>query len=285
VLAVNLHPGSLNVLQSALFVPALNQWFSTQATSGTNGTRTPYETVVLSRMSSTGTLVNSMTLYDGGHGTSFGVEVINGTPYIYMTFQSNASGTAATNDLVRFPYTPGDYRRTEIPNLTVMPKLDPGYDTLAFDWDSDWMVVRNSGGTKDNYIRRKISDWKGGTDVKYGQINLQQGPPTLQGFCTINDSLFRYIGATNGEKVVPPDPTLVQQFDWNTGRRIDQVNYTSLGRTSVGTYPGNTHEPESCTMYREADGTATLAFGVTLDVYPKHQWKIYKLPKIGSDVQ
>jgi hypothetical protein len=283
-LAVNLKPAIGNVLQCGIFIPELNQWFSSQATNGTNGTRSPYENTVISRMSASGALLDSMTLNNGGHGTSIGVEVVNGTTYIYGTYQANAGYTAATNDLVRFVYTPGTFDRSAVPGLTVMPKLDPGYDTIAFDWYNDWMVVRNSGGTKDNYIRRKISEWKAGTDVKYGMISLQQAPPTLQGFCTMNDCLFRYIGASNGEKLSPPDPTYVEQYSWANSQRIDRVNYTTLGRSATGTYPDGTHEPEACTMYRESDGTATLTFSVTLGLYPNHQWKMYKLSKIGAVV-
>jgi hypothetical protein len=283
-LAANLRPGSRNVLQCALFVPELNQWFSTQATNGTNGSRTPFENTVISRMDSYGTLIDSMTLNNGGHGTSFGVEVVGNAPYIYGTYQANAGYTSPTNDLVSFPYKQGTFDRKQIAGLTVMPKLDSGYDNVAFDWYNDLMVVRNSGGTKDNYIRRKISEWKASIDKTYGKISLQQAPPVLQGFCTINDALFRYIGATNGEQLTPPDPTMIQQYDWLTGRRLDQVDYTALGKTANGIYPGGTHEPESCTMYRELDGTATLTFSVTLDVYPNHQWKVYKLAKIGGRV-
>jgi hypothetical protein len=283
-LAANLHPGIGNVLQCGLFVPELNQWITTQASNGTNGKRTPFETTVISRLSATGTLIDSMILNNGGHGTSIGVEVVNGVTYIYGTYQANAAYASATNDLVRFPYSAGTFDRSNVPNLTVMPKLDPGYDNVAFDWYNDLMVVRNSGGTKDNYIRRKISEWKAGINATYGTISLQQAPPVLQGFCTMNDTLFRYTGATNGELLTPPDLTYIEQYSWNTGKRVDRVEYTNLGKTSNGFYPGGTHEPESCTMYREPDGTATLAFSVTLDVYPNHQWKVYKLSKIGSVV-
>jgi len=285
VLAVDLKPASPNVLQCALFVPQLNQWFSTQATVGTNGARTPFENTVISRMTSTGALIDSMVLNNGGHGTSIGVEVVNGTIYIYGTFQANADSTQSANDVVRFVYTAGTFSRSFVPGLTIMPQLDPGYNTVSFDWDNDWVVVRNSGGVKDNYIRRKISDWKNGVNVKYGQINLQQGPPTLQGFCTMNDTLFRYIGATNGEQLYPADPTMIQQYSWTTGMRVDQKDYTALGKTSLGVYPDGIHEPESCTMYRESDGTATLTFSVTLGKSGNHTWKVYKLAKIGSDIQ
>jgi hypothetical protein len=283
-LAMNLRPAIGNVLQCGLYIPELNQWFSTQATNGTNGTRSPYENTVISRMDSHGTLIDSMTLNNGGHGTSIGIELVNGAPYIYGTYQANVGYTSSTNDLVRFPYRPGTFDRKQVAGLTVMPKLDSGYDNVAFDWASGYMVVRNSSGRKDNYIRRKISEWKAGIDVKYGTISLQQSPPVLQGFCTMNDTLFRYVGSSNGEKLNPPDLTYVEQYSWNTSQRVDRANFTALGKTANGVYPGGTHEPEACTMYRELDGTATLTFSITLGVYPNHQWKVYKLSKIGLDV-
>lgn len=280
----SLHPGIKNVMQCALFVTELNQWFTSQADNGTNGSRTPYENQVISRLNSAGTLIDSMTLNNGGHGTSIGVEVVNGVTYIYTTYQANANYDSSVNDLVRFPYAPGTFDRANISGLTVMPKLDAGYDNVQFDWFNDSMVVRNSSGTRDSYIRRRISEWKNGIDVIYGRINLQQAPPTLQGFCTMNDCLFRFIGAANGEKLTPKDLTYIEQYSWNSGQLLDKVDYTSLGKTSTGVYPGNTHEPESCTMYREADGTGTITFTITLDVYPNHQWKVYKLAKLGSVV-
>lgn len=284
VLAANLHPGIGNVLQWGSFIPAFNEWWSTQASIGTNGSRQPYENITISRMNSSGVLIDSMILHDAGHGTSIGVRSEGGVRTVYMTYARSATSTATVHDLVRFPYKAGEFDRSQIAGLKIMPKPQAGYNTLAFDWDNDLMVMRNSGGTKDNYFLRKISEWIAGVDAVYGSISLGMLPPTLQGFCTVNDTLFRYVGAANGEKLIPADPTIIEQYSWNTGKLVDKVDYTSLGQTSVGVYPGGTHEPEACTMYRETDGTATLTFSVTLGVYPTHTWKMYKLSKIGDPI-
>jgi hypothetical protein len=280
---VALHPQSPNVLQCAVLHPTSGQWYTTQADNGTNGTRDPYESVWLSRMSSTGVLQDYMKLDDAGHGTSFSIEVSGGVTYIWMTYKHSAAGSTTEQQLVRFSYAAGTYNRDTLPNKTVYPHLDSGYCVYSFDWASDYLVVRASGGTRDNYIRRRISEFKLGIDHKYGQINLQQGPPALQGFCTINGSLFRYIGTANGEILIPADPTMIQQYSWASGRRVDQVAYPDLGKSPNGTFPNNWHEPESCTMYRDpVTNKASVMFSVTVGTGTGRGYPVWTLKDIGQ---
>lgn len=283
-LLVTLNPATTAVFQAVVRVPETGEYFITQAASGTNGTTSPYESIVISRCDSSGNLLGSMKLNNAGHGTALGIEYSNGVSYVWTNFAQGVDmGSTPAHDLLRFPYASGTFNRTQITGATTMPKFDAGYNVYEFDWAADYMVVRNSSGTRDTYIRRKISEVRNGVNVKYGQLDLQQSPPTLQGFATLNNALFRYIGSTNGETANPPDPTAIQQFNWTNGVRVDQQFYPDLGKNANGQYIGGQREPESLSVYRDpTTGRASLLMGITTGLPSQHTWPVYILEDIGD---
>lgn len=284
---VNLHPAHVTVLQNVVKSPDTGDFYITQVHTGTNGTSTPYESTQLSRCDASGNLLDSMLLNNAGHGTNFGLEYINGIMYIIITWNQPASlGQTPTYDIVRFPYIKGGsgaYDRTQIPGLTVQPKFESGYVVQSYDWASDSMIVRKASGGTAQYIWRKISELRDGTNHIYKTITLQETPPTLQGFCSINNTLFRYIGAANGESLTPKDPMMIQQFNLLTGARVDQVAYPNLGKNSAGQFLGGLREPEGMSIYRDPNTRlASLIFGLTLDQPGKHTWPVYIIDNIGD---
>lgn len=66
----------------------------------------PFESFYINRLTMGGKLLDSMLIRFGGHGTSFGVEVEDGVPYIWSNIQQVNGEVRETQWLVRFPYVP-----------------------------------------------------------------------------------------------------------------------------------------------------------------------------------
>lgn len=271
-------------VQCVVYEPVSQQYFTSQAVYGTNASSTPYQTTVISRCDAAGTLLDSMTLLNAGSGFSFGVQNVSGTIVIWLTFAQGVDlSLTPAYDFLKFNYVTGTFDRTQLTNLTVLSKFDAGDVTEQFDWASDTVVFRQAGDTVDTYIRRNISDIQNGVNRAPVVLVLQQNPPTVQGFTSVNDTLFRFLGAVNGEQIKPVDPTIIQQYSLKAFNRLDQQAYPDLGRTANGTFPDNRHEPHSLTMYRDpVTGYASLIFCVTLGTAGDRTYPLWRIPNIGT---
>jgi len=272
-----------SVMQHAQKEPETGDFYVSQAVTGTTGVR---ETTVISRVSATGVLLDSMTLEDAGHGTTVGLERTGGTTYLWLAWAA-ASPTGTINDLVRFAYSPGvTLRRADEGSFQVMPKFSPtGYVIVAFDWANDYVAYRESSGTSDVYTRRKISEVKQNIDKAYGKVTLTQGTVgattyTMQGFATIDDSLYRYTGNTNSTT----DPAQITRYDWTTGAVTGVVNTDRLGVNPDGTTLGNTREPEGISLFRDpTSGLPSMTAGVTVGPANGRTYLLYLFAPIGAD--
>ena len=123
-----------------------------------------------------------------------------------------------------------------------------------------------------------------GIDRPLGQITLPVNAPTLQGFTTVNNTLFRWDGLSNSGSgtVVAGDPMAMEQWDWSVGIRMARKEFPTLGQALNGTWPDGAYEPEGCSVFRNPDGTASLLVGVALGIGGDHQWPVYEFPGIGA---
>lgn len=263
------------VMQSAVQSPDTGEWYVVQVIAGTNGSTSPYETTVINRLTPAGAFIDAMILDDGGHGTSIGVEYSGGRIYIWHAWA--APGPAGTlHDLVRFPYARGEYVRSEVPGLTVMPRFGTARVLPSFDWASDLVVYRVTSGGTEWYTKRNISDVLANVNRPRGMVQLPTAPPTMQGFVIAGDALIEYTGTVNEPA---GDTALVSEYAFSDGRLIDQRSTAKLGRNADGSYPGNRHEPESAQLYRDpSTGDPYLDLGVTLNVSGSYVWKVYRYP-------
>jgi hypothetical protein len=131
--------------------------------------------------------------------------------------------------------------------------------------------------------RRRLTDVMSGLDQPVGQLTLPVNPPTMQGFATVNDTLFRWVGVTNGGSgaLVAGDPIGMEQYDWNTGSPIVTASFPTLGQEN-GAWRGGSYEPEGCSVYRLPDGTASLIVGVNTGAGAERQWLVYEFAGIGG---
>lgn len=273
--------GRKGVFQCVQYEPKRSEYYVSQAGMGTNGSATPYQTTTVSRTTNTGHFLDSMTLNDAGHGSLIGVENTNGRVYIWATYNKPLDSTDSPYDLVRIPYAPGVFDRAQIPGLKAIPRTSTGYSIYSFDWENNWVCERTRSGTTETYKRRKISDLVAGFDRVYNTV--VKTVPVLQGVATVNNYLFIYSGAPNGEQLTPADPAKLSVYYWPDGSLYDTVDLSDLGSDVNGDFFGGTHEPESVTMYRDpATGKANVQVGVTLGVFGSHRWLVWTYYDIGA---
>ncbi len=289
----SLTPGTGAVIQD-IAVTTKGEIFTTQAGGGSNGTSTPYQSTVISRLDgSTGAFRDAMRLTDAGHGIGLEVEYDTaGQVWILLTWRgaSTASG-GRENDYVRFRYTPNSASppgatRTTVnarDGLQVLP-IQTGPEMLVkVDEFRGWAVCKHydSNGF-DTFVRRKLDEMKTGVGATYGRITLPISSGTLQGFATINDTLFRYMGAgASGGVMSSTDPIAIEEFDWNTGQQIARHTYPTLGQDSSGRWRDGYAEPEGMTSFREPDGHESLVIGLVTGTSSGHRWDAYKFTDIG----
>lgn len=264
------------VLQSAQQCADTGEWFATQVTEGSNGTRTPYETTTITRMTPVGAQIDSMILVDGGHGTSFGVESINGTYWIWHAWAAATAAGGIENELVRFPYKAGSYTRNTVPGMVTLNRFGNARVIPGFDWQSDRVAYRTVNGTQETYTLRRISDARAGIDAPLASITLPTDPPTMQGFATTATALFEYVGAANEPT---GDEARLNEYAWDNGRLIDSISTSAIARNPDGSYPGNRHEPEGLHLYRDPlTGAPSLDLGIVVNVLGSYDWRVYRMP-------
>ena len=267
------------VMQDFSYLPGTSTWFVTQRTTGS---APPYETVIVNRVDSSGTVQDAMTLLDGGHGLGIEADAQADGTYIWLTWQGKSPDSGwRENDFVRLRYTPGVWTRGQAAQqlaLEILPVKDEPEAQYRFDWKNDSAVERHYdwNGRTETYKRRRISDIRAGVllpDDRIPVLPLPVNLPTTQGFATIDDTFYRWLGtSTVDDAIDPADPIALQRFSWTTGELLSEQRFATLSRTGAG-WPGGKLEPEGMCMFREPDGTATLLVGDTTGT-PEHEYHV-----------
>jgi hypothetical protein len=231
--------------------------------------------VVINRCTSGGSLIDSMTLTDAGHGTTIALEGnSSGEPYIWMAYEDPGT-TGGPNDLLRFPYAAGVYTRDSLPGVSEIVKFTSSLVDVSFDWLNGQAASRHSLSGGERYELRRISDIVQGVDKLYAGITLPGAPPAMQGYFTYQDSLFRWTGSSNSTT----DPIRLSQYSWADGSVIAVYDASNLGKP----YTDNWYEPEGASLYN-VDGTAPVAYlGITTGNYPSHEFHTYVLPLLTQE--
>jgi hypothetical protein len=234
--------------------------------------------------------LDAMTILDGGHGIGLHVDPREGGGYdVWMSLQGPfQQGDPDGGRLARFAYTPGTYTIDLIPGgVTYLPRFPNPYGELqeaVYSFDAAGGVALERmydfrTGRFEHYTRRTISDIVSGVDRPIGRMTVPVNTPTMQGFATVDGSLFRWVGVSNGGTGVPvaTDPMAVEQFDWRTGSRVAITPFPTLGQDGTGAWRGGAYEPEGCSVLRKPDGTVSLLVGVTVGAFGDRAWPLYEL--------
>ena len=259
---VELHPESTANMQSFVPLPETGEWFVTQAKAGSGGLLDPaglaVGDIVISRLAADGSLLDSMTLPDSGHGMGLIVRVEAGVRVVYTCwFAPDASGRLY--DVVRVPYAPGTAPRTAATTVVAGRgyPLDPSWDA-----STGAVTLRHQGGGGPEYTRHGWADFVAGDLSRpTGQIPTPDRPPTHQGFCSHGDRFFFYTGAASDQ--AGGDPTLITEYSWTTGQAVGTpLDASGNSRQPDGTYPGGRMEPEGAAIVTDSAGASSLVVGV-----------------------
>lgn len=274
------------VMQDFCYLPEISTFLVTQRTPGS---RVPYETVIINRVGAAGTTLDAMTLLDGGHGLGIEAEIQPDALYVWVTWQgASQESDWREHDFVRLRYVPGTWSRQQAVDrlgLGILPVKDDPEAQYRFDWKNDWAVERHYdwNGATETYKRRRISDIRNGITVPDSQLErlvLPVDPPTTQGFATIDDTFYRWLGTSTTDDVMDAaDPIALQRFDWASGRLRSEQVFTDLSRGATS-WPGGRCEPEGMSVFRESDGAATLLVGDTTGL-PLHEHHVSAFARIA----
>jgi hypothetical protein len=263
IAGIELRPADTWRVQSFVQLPETGEWFTTQAKAGTSGVvdQSGWEVgdIVVSRLASDGTFLDSMVLPDSGHGMGLVVRVESGATVVYSCWYApGASGLLY--DVVRIPYAPGVAARGAATTVVAGSgyPLDPYFDASA-----DAVTLRHQGGGGPEYTRHAWADFTAGDLSRpTGTIATPDSPPTHQGFCSIGDRFFFYTGAASD--AVGGDPMLITEYSWKSGAVVGTaLDASGNSRLPDGTYPGGRVEPEGATVVLDRNGDASLVVGVT----------------------
>jgi PKD repeat protein len=262
IFSQTLQPAGIAVAQCIIQSPDTAEWYMSQVHPEATALFGNTDSMRISRMRADGTLLDQMLCNYGGHGTSIGLEYSGGQMYIWATYFQPASGTSRTHDIVRFPYTPGTYDRSQIPGLQV--KVPGGiYRRFQFDWKNGYVLVTEDPTWK----RYKLTDFLAGSlTTPVNSITVPVNPPTIQGLATYGDSAFLYAG--DGADTVaqslanPGGPFTMYEYSWKTGTQIGKFDLSTLMADDNGTYTDGHIEPESTTIFDRNGLNPVLNFGM-----------------------
>lgn len=275
----DLKPATGAVMQD--FVLTGNQrYFITQA--GTSSTGEAYEDTIVTRYNPETGNSDSMRLQNAGHGIGWDVLYENGKTYLIGTWQGKTPDSGWNQyNYVKIEYMPGGpFHYGTIRNAGRMEEIpiNNREQLVHIDWQHGWAVCKqyDSAGN-DIFRRRQLWEMRSNIDEVYQTIVLPISTGTLQGFTTINDSLFRYLGGVAENGVFKPnDPIAIEQWNWITGEKVAYKQYPDLAKLSSRV------EPEGMSVYREANGRASLLIGLTLGAAGSgRRWRTYKFAEMG----
>ena len=260
-----------NVMQCPVQEPTSGDFYVSQATSA--GASGGNESVIISRVSKNGAYQDSMTLTNGGHGSTVGVERSGGKTFLWLTWQEAVAG-GDRNGLVRFEYRAGaTLTRSQTTYFTMLPKFGAGdrYVLMALDWPNGYVAYRDLSGTTETWTRRKIADVLAGVDKSYGSFTTSTATRTYQSHATLGDYLYVYTGTSD----VNGGARKVSTYSWTSGRSVAVTDTMDMGRSTDGTFDGNFAEPEGCSVYRNASGDYVLLVGLTTGTTGNRSWSLF----------
>lgn len=200
------------------------------------------ETTVLSRLDNDGTLLDSMTLEQGGHGVSLAIDDDRSSePTVYFNWQYSPS-----RDLVRFPYRPGT---TIDQHDQSVERVWPGpIGFFAVNMAADRIAIRDQGDGGEAVCHlRRWSDVLNGVDEELARIAISASHPrrghTFQGLAVDPDFLYELTGDANPDRT---EPTYIWRHRWSDGN-ADRRDVSDLGRSDDGP-SRRANEPEGITF-------------------------------------
>lgn len=271
-----LQMASPTVLQAIVIDPLTDEIYASQSYSNPAGKAESYR---ISRMDRNGNLLDSMILEYGGHGTTFGIEHVNGAIRIWTNFcETDASGATTAYRVCRLPYRPNETVTINDPTLIKFATFGLGYVIPVCDEENNYVAYRYTTGGVQRIERRKISEVKTGVDKVYGTIDIPAELDYMQGFCIDGDDMYWRTGDTNDATTLD----YIVRFSFVDGKEKQRLR-CKFGAGIDGTFEENFREPEGIFMYKDPiSGRKSLLAGVVTGGTGRRICKVFGFHSIGN---
>lgn len=240
-----------------------NEFFTTQIGDSADD-------LLISRISGTGVLIDTMVIIGGGHGEMIGIDrKTNGYVKIWLRHSTSSK-------LIQFTYSGGTTLTTQNVNSETdfMPTSlkNVGEVRVAYDPTEDFLIFWNKGlegeiqFRKREDVRNKIDKVIYNFNITSEFLNLES--QLMQGYTYYNKKLYWYTG---GSKRSQPITTSV----WDVTKKENNLEYvnvhddlqTPYGRNVWGgdedVWVGGYCEPEGCFIYFN-DKTKQVTYGISV---------------------
>lgn len=264
------------VLQSIFVDDVTGEIYASQSHSNPAGKA---ESFRISRMDRNGNLLDSMILTYGGHGTTFGIEHVNGAIRIWTNYcETDANGVVTGYCVARLPYRANETVTIDDPNLVKYSSWGLGYIVPTTDERNDYVAYRYTENNVQKIQRRKISEVKAGINKTYGIISIPAELDYMQGFCIDGDDLYWRTGDTNNATT----QDYIVRFSFVDGLEKQRIP-CSFGAGPDGTFEENFREPEGIHIYKDPiSGKKSLLAGVVTGGQSRRIAKVYGFHQIGA---
>ncbi len=236
------------IMQGFYFAQNGNAMFANIADGGSPESFTVY------RLTSTGKMLDSMTLSQFGHGTLLGIEEIGTEVYIW----TNIETVSSTNTLTRVKYIPGATYTPSSPEIENYSKFSiegKVYPSIHYNYI---IYCRGLGsGNSWKVEKRLLDDVKNGIDNIIQEITIPTSHLYLQGMAVDGDIIYWLSGDNNGVNY----PIKLTTFDFNTGIILHDLS-VDFGGNSKGIVESNYREPEGLFLYNDGSGAKSLFVGM-----------------------
>lgn len=223
----------------------------------------------ITRMSKSGSFMDHMKIPLGGHGSTFGLQNLNGNAYIWSNrHKVDGNGNVIGHELIRFRYVPN----TTLTQYTTYNKFKDVYMTPIVDQHNKYIAFRFTPSDKVTYLElRRLTDVQNGVDNLLGRIDIPADLAYMQGASIDGYDLYWYSGDTNSVEY----PNEITQYSFTDGQ-IKKRFTVDFGKGPNDKYEDNFREPESIFLYKDQKtGAKSLFAGVVTGGQGKRINKIY----------
>lgn len=237
------------------------------------------ESFTLTRMNKYGTMLDSMIVKFGGHGTVFGLEVENDIPYIWSNWDVVGAGNKVIgNELVRFPYQAGITLTLSDPSVEIHTSEEE-YVTPTVDQQNGLLALRTNYSNSNQVIRLyDLEEFKSGIRNVLGTIQIPSDITYMQGMCVDGYDFYWRTGDTNAVQY----PDKVTKFSFLDGQIKAQIT-CDFGASPDGTFERDFREPESIYLYKDPQsGKKSLFVGLVTGESGLRNIKSYAFHQSGN---
>lgn len=238
----------------------------------------PQESFVITRTSLGGKKLDSMIVRYGGHGTSFGIEVVNGQVFIWSNIQQvNANGDVVTRFLCRYPYIPNgevNINHVSVLKYIEFPDLNK-FMTPFSDNKNGILAIRHThrlgGGNNITFVTtHRFTDLKSHnyTPLKTYNFTEIMNNSVLQGLALDGDDFY----VTFGQHA---EDFHLFQINLNNGEIVGELK-RPVGLNHKGAWDSDFGEPEGLFLYTDPETNHRTLFTVVVqDATGRRRQKLY----------